>query len=171
MRVIETAAVLTGLAQYLADEQLAQFNSTGVAADYLEDPGRPAVLFAGADVPDTALVLTMTGYDDRVGDFDVALAFRAPGVNPNLVGNQQIQCSETLHVCHRSLRRNHRIRDSGHPAHVGLGRADYQQRRTHEPRHGRTHVGVQRTRGHASLAPTPIVFTLIATTSSPAIPR
>jgi len=28
MRVIETAAVLTGLAQYLADEQLAQFNST-----------------------------------------------------------------------------------------------------------------------------------------------
>ncbi|SER81735.1 hypothetical protein SAMN04488583_6374 [Mycobacterium sp. 88mf] len=82
MKTIETVDLLAGFAAYLADEQLAQWSPT---FDYLEDPGRPAVLFAGADVPDTALVLTVTGYDPRVGEFDVALAFRAPGNNPILV--------------------------------------------------------------------------------------
>jgi hypothetical protein len=76
MRVIETTDVITGLAQYLADQALAQYSPTG---DYLDHPDLPAVLFAGADVPDTAVVATVTGFDDRVGDFDVALAFRAPG--------------------------------------------------------------------------------------------
>jgi hypothetical protein len=76
MRVIDSVDVLEGLGAYLASVALAQYSPTG---DYLDHPDLPAVLFAGADVPDTALVLTVTGYDDRVGDFDVALTFRAPG--------------------------------------------------------------------------------------------
>lgn len=78
MKTIDSVDVLAGLGQYLADHALAQYSESG---DYLDHPDLPAVLFAGADVPDTALVLTTTGYDDRVGDFDVALAFRAPGAD------------------------------------------------------------------------------------------
>ncbi|KKW66345.1 hypothetical protein AAV95_02595 [Mycolicibacterium elephantis] len=76
MKTIDSVDVLAGLGQYLADHALAQYSDTG---DYLDHPDLPAVLFAGADVPDTALVLMVTGYDDRVGDLHVALAFRAPG--------------------------------------------------------------------------------------------
>jgi hypothetical protein len=76
MRVVENVDVLEGLGAYLADHALAQYSSTG---DYLDHPDLPAVLFAGADVPDTAVVATITGFDDRIGVFDVALAFRAPG--------------------------------------------------------------------------------------------
>lgn len=82
MKTIDTVDLLTGFGAYLADEQLAQWNPE---FDYLEDPGRPAVLLAGADVPDTCVTLTVTGYDPRVGEFNVALAFRAPGNNPTLV--------------------------------------------------------------------------------------
>ncbi len=76
MRVVQSVDVLEGLGAYLASVALAQYSPTG---DYLDHPDLPAVLFAGADVPDTVLVLTTTGYDDRVGDFDVSLTFRAPG--------------------------------------------------------------------------------------------
>jgi hypothetical protein len=76
MRVIESVDVLEGLGEYLGSVALAQYSPTG---DYLDHPDLPAVLFAGADVPDTALVLTVTGFDDRIGAFDVALTFRAPG--------------------------------------------------------------------------------------------
>ncbi|MCV7068334.1 hypothetical protein H7H51_26145 [Mycolicibacterium farcinogenes] len=80
--ITTTTELLTAMGAYLATEQLAQWNPE---FDYLEDPGRPAVLFATADVPDTALVLSVTGYDERVPVFDLALTFRAPGTNPNLV--------------------------------------------------------------------------------------
>lgn len=82
MKTIDSVDVLAGLGQYLADHALAQYSPTG---DYLDHPDLPAVLFAGADVPDTAMVLTVTGYDDRVGDFDVALTFRAPGTDTRAV--------------------------------------------------------------------------------------
>jgi len=76
MKVIESVDVLEGTGAYLASVALAQYSPTG---DYLDHPDLPAVLFAGADVPDTALVLTITGYDAMAGSvFDVALAFRAP---------------------------------------------------------------------------------------------
>lgn len=77
MRVVESVDVLEGLGAYLASVALAQYSLT---RDYLDHPDLPAVLFASADVPDTALVLTVTGFDDRAGSvFDVALTFRAPG--------------------------------------------------------------------------------------------
>lgn len=82
MKTIDSVAVLEGLGAYLARVALAQYSPTG---DYLDHPDLPAVLFAGADVPDTALVATVTGYDDRVGDFDVSLTFRAPGTDTRAV--------------------------------------------------------------------------------------
>lgn len=77
MKVIDSIDVIEGLGAYLASVALAQYSPTG---DYLDHPDLPAVLFAGADVPDTALVVTVTGFDDKAGSvFDVALTFRAPG--------------------------------------------------------------------------------------------
>lgn len=77
MIVIDSVDVIEGLGAYLASVALAQYSPTG---DYLDHPDLPAVLFASSDVPDTALVLTVTGFDDRAGNvFDVALTFRAPG--------------------------------------------------------------------------------------------
>lgn len=60
MKVIDGTQVLEGLGAYLASVALAQYSPTG---DYLDHPDLPAVLFAGADTPDTALVVTITGFD------------------------------------------------------------------------------------------------------------
>lgn len=73
-----TEHLLTRLGAYLDQNALAQYNAAG---GYLNHPDMPGVLFAGADTPDTALVLTVVGADPGLGDIDVAFAFRATGVS------------------------------------------------------------------------------------------
>ena len=76
---MNTEIVLVTIAGHLAGVGLAQYDPNG---NYLNHPDLPAILFADADVPDTACVLTCTDQDDRLGHWDVEFAYRATGVNP-----------------------------------------------------------------------------------------
>ncbi|TFV61400.1 hypothetical protein E4P42_00415 [Mycobacterium sp. PS03-16] len=76
---MDTEAFLTALAGYLAGVGLAQWSAVG---DYRDDPALPAIQFAQADVPDTLCVLTVTGRNEALRQWDVAFTFRATGVNP-----------------------------------------------------------------------------------------
>lgn len=83
--MLTTETVLTVIAGHLAASGLAQFNPDG--SKPLNHPDIPAVLFAPADTPDTALVLTCTDQDDALGHWTIEFTYRATGVTPNTVNH------------------------------------------------------------------------------------
>src|SRR5689334_8704894 len=76
---MDSETLLTALGGYLAGVGLAQYDANG---SYLDDPELAAILFAQADHPDTLCVLTITGRNESLRQWDVACSFRATGVNP-----------------------------------------------------------------------------------------
>jgi hypothetical protein len=79
--MLNTETVLTTIAGHLAGVGLAQYHPDG--SGYLNHPDLPGVLFADADTPDTALVLTCTNQDDGPGQYDIEFTWRATGITPN----------------------------------------------------------------------------------------
>jgi hypothetical protein len=80
--MLNTETVLTTIAGHLAASGLAQYDPNG---HYLNHPDLPAILLADADVPDTACVLTCTGQDAGLCQWDIEFDYRATGVTPNAV--------------------------------------------------------------------------------------
>jgi hypothetical protein len=79
-----TETFLTALGGYLATQSLAQYDANG---SYLDDPDLAAILFAQADAPDTLCVLSVTGRNEALCQWDVTMAFRATGINTLPVEN------------------------------------------------------------------------------------
>jgi hypothetical protein len=80
-----TAELLEGLAQWLASENLAQYDPSG---GYIEYPDLPAVVFAPVDMPDTTLVLeavedtrtqTRGNAEPAPNHINVRFTYRTPG--------------------------------------------------------------------------------------------
>lgn len=80
--LLNTETVLTTIAGHLAGVGLGQFDTTG---HYLNHPDLPAFLFADADTPDVACVLTCTDQDSTLGHWTVEFSWRATGVTPRNV--------------------------------------------------------------------------------------
>lgn len=80
--MLTTETVLTVIAGHLAGSGLAQYEENG---NYLNHPDLPAILFADADTPDVACVLTCTDQDEALGHWTVEIAWRATGVTPRCV--------------------------------------------------------------------------------------
>lgn len=78
--MLNTETVLTVIAGHLAGVGLGQYSPDG--SGLLNHPDLPAILFADADTPDTACVLTCTDHDDALGHWTIEFAWRATGVTP-----------------------------------------------------------------------------------------
>lgn len=75
-----TVDILEAIAKWLADQDLAQYSTTG---NYENVPAKPAVVFAAVDVPDTLLLLEVKDdlrfVVDRPGGLLVRFTYRTPG--------------------------------------------------------------------------------------------
>ena len=80
--MLTTEIVLVTIAGHMTATGLAQYDENG---HYLNHPDLPALIFADADTPDVALVLTCTGQDADLGHWDVEFSWRATGVTPRCV--------------------------------------------------------------------------------------